>query len=104
MSDVKLKTRHLLIAGTLATQAFGEAAQVYVHYEVAGQELLLAPMDHESFSKSYKSALQMLKIRNLQGDKSISLQEVLIDQDLDDQDRDLFFTYDAAARVLHVIL
>ncbi|TAE49277.1 MAG: hypothetical protein EAZ89_14365 [Bacteroidetes bacterium] len=103
MSDVKLKTRHLLIAGPVAAQAFGEAAQVYVHY-VAGQELLLAPMDHESFSKSYKSALQMLKTRNLQGDKSISLQEILIDHDLSDEDRDLSFTYDAPARVLHVIL
>jgi hypothetical protein len=34
----------------------------------------------------------MLKEKNLQGDKSISIHEILIDQELDESDRELSFS------------
>lgn len=45
----------------------------------------------------------MLKTRNLQGDKSISLQELIIDHDLDESDRDLVFTHQEGMQMLQVI-
>lgn len=104
MSDVSLRNQHLLIARALAAEVFGEAAQAFVHYDKAGGRLLLAPMEHPRFSQERKSALQMLKNRNLQGDKSLSLQEILIDHELDDSPRPLAFSYDPDAGVLSVIL
>jgi hypothetical protein len=45
-----------------------------------------------------------LKSRNLQGDKTISLQEIIIDNDLDDTERDLVYMHQPGVRMLHVSL
>jgi hypothetical protein len=104
MSEISLRNQHLLIASALAAEVFGGSAQAFVHYDKAEGRLLLAPMQHPRFSQMHKSALQMLKSRNLQGDKSLSLQEVLIDHELDDSPRDLDFSYDPESGVLSVLL
>lgn len=104
MSFVVLKNRHLFIAAELALQAFGNAAQVYVVYYPTRQALLLAPMEDKIFPTLHKAGLQMLKTRNLQGDKSISLEETLIDHDLDNTDRPLAFNHVPNVPLLHVTL
>lgn len=103
MSQVKLKTQHLYIESALAAAAFGNAAQVHTVFYPQQKSLLLAPMEDELFPKIHKTALQMLKTRNLQGDKSISLQELIIDHDLDASDRDLVFTHQEGIQMLQVI-
>lgn len=106
MSDhkVSLRNRHLLVAADIAAGAFGEVAQVYVVYYPQQKALLLAPMDDEIFPTVHKPALQMLKSRNLQGDKSVSLEEILIDHDIDDTDRALVFMHQPGMKFLHVTL
>lgn len=104
MSKVKLKTSHLYLEASLAASIFGQAAQVYTVFYPHNKSLLLAPMEDEFFPKLHKAQLQMLKTRNLQGDKSISLQEIIIDHDLDDTDRDLVYDYQVGANMLQVSL
>ena len=44
----------------------------------------------------------MLKSRNLKGDKTVSMYEILIDNDLDDTDRDLEYEYTEGVKMLNV--
>ncbi len=104
MSKVKLKTSHLYIDSDLAAAAFGETAQVYVVYYKNNNSLLLAPMNDEFFPKLHKAGLLMLKSRNLQGDKTIALHEILIDNDLDDENRDLAYQFTEGVKMLNVKL
>ncbi|HNE28201.1 MAG TPA: hypothetical protein PKL15_03910 [Saprospiraceae bacterium] len=104
MSSVRLQNRHLLIAAAIAADAFGESIQVQVVYYPQQQTLLLAPLDDTTFASLHQTAVQMLKTRNLQGDKSLSLEEILIDYELDDRDRDLPFLYANGMQLLHVTI
>lgn len=101
---IKLRTQHLWISGDIAEAVFGPAPQVYTAYYPQQKALLLAPMDDDIFPTVHKGGLQMLKSRNLQGDKTISLQEIIIDNDIDDTDRDLAFMHQPGMRILHVTL
>jgi hypothetical protein len=101
---IKLRTQHLWIPGDIAEAVFGETPQVYTVYYPQQKALLLAPMDDDIFPTVHKGGLQMLKSRNLQGDKTISLQEIIIDNDIDDTDRELAFMHQPGMRILHVTL
>lgn len=101
---IKLRTQHLWISGDIAGTVFGDLDKVYTVYYPQLHALLLAPMDDEIFPTIHKGDLQMLKTRNLEGDKTISLQEIIIDHDLDDSDRDLVFMHQPGVRILHVTL
>ncbi|NJL77334.1 MAG: hypothetical protein HC892_22210 [Saprospiraceae bacterium] len=101
---VQLKNRHLLVAADVAQSAFGEVAQVFMVYYPNQRSLLLAPMDDTIFSTLHKAALQMLKTRNLNGDKSLSLEEILIDHEIDDTDRELPFLQQPGMKLLQVTL
>jgi len=101
---VKLITQHLWISDDIARSAFGDAVQVHTVYYPQQRALLLAPKDDEIFPTIHKGGLQMLKNRNLQGDKTLSLQEIIIDHDIDDTDRDLVFMHQPGMRMLHVTL
>ncbi|MCA0236755.1 MAG: hypothetical protein LCH81_10255 [Bacteroidetes bacterium] len=101
---IKLRTQHLWISGDIAGTVFGDLDKVYTVYYPQLHALLLAPMDDEIFPTIHKGDLQMLKTRNLEGDKTISLQEIIIDHDLDDSDRDLLYMHQPGVRMLHVTL
>jgi hypothetical protein len=102
--EVKLKSQHLWISAELVTAVFGEATHAHVVYYPAQHSLLMAPKGDEIFPSLHKTALQMLKVRNLQGDKTLSLQEIIIDHEIDDTDRDLPFTHQPGMPLLQVHL
>ena len=104
MSQVRLKTNHLYIESALAKDAFGDAPQVYIVYYPNKHSLLLAPMHDEFFPKLHKANLQMLKTRNLQGDKTIYMREMMIDNDIDETDRDLEYNYIPGGQLLSIII
>ena len=104
MSSIQLKSQHLLISGDIAADVFGDAAQVNTVYYPQMKALLLAPPDDEIFPKVHQVQMQMLKSRNLKGDKSIALQEILIDHDIDETDRELEFVYQPGMGMLKVTL
>lgn len=101
-ADVQLRRKHLWIAAAVANQVFGEERQAYVVYYPARHSLLLAPMSDTAFKQLHDAALVMLKVRNAAGDRSLSLQEVVIDNDLDDTDRPLEFVQRPGLRLLNV--
>lgn len=102
--SIQLKTQHLWISGDLAEATFGESVQVYVVYYPQQKALLLAPMEDTIFPTIHKAGLQMLKTRNLQSDRTLSLQEIIIDNDLDDTDRELLFMHQPGMQMLHITL
>ena len=102
--SIKLQTQHLWISAEVAESTFGDSAQVYVVYYPQMKALLLAPMDDTIFPTQHKAGLQMLKKRNLQGDRTISLQEIIIDHDIDDTDRELPFLHQPGMQLLHITL
>lgn len=103
MSKVHLKNSHLWIDSSIA-KIFGDTAQVYAVYYPQKKSLLLAPMTDEFFPKLHKAALQMLKTRNLEGDKTMSMQGFIIDNEIDDSDRELEFSYTEGVGLLNVII
>jgi hypothetical protein len=95
MATILLLNRHLIIPAVMAAGFVGEASHVNMVYYPGRNTLMLAPATDELFKSLHKTTMQMLKNKNLAGDKSISLEEMLIDNELDDRDRELGFQLDA---------
>ena len=101
---VFLKRQHLCIEQSIAANAFGGERQVYaVYYDNLGM-LLLAPMSDTMFKQAHECSLVMLKDKNLKGDKSLSLQEIIIDNDLPPEDRPLPYNSAPGLKMLQVNL
>lgn len=103
-AQVCLKRQHLWIAAEVAENAFGGERQIYAVYYANMGSLLLAPMSDSLFKQAHECSLIMLKDRSLKGDKSMSLQEIIIDHELDGTDRALPFTGAPGLRMLQVKL
>ncbi len=101
---VSLRSQHLHIAAGVAGNAFGEAQQVYAVYYANLGMLLLAPDSDQMFRQAHDCSMIMLKTVNPAGDRSLSLQEIIIDHDLDDTDRRLDYTAAPGLRMLQVKL
>jgi hypothetical protein len=103
MSKLKLKTSHLIIESELAKQVLGDTPHVYMKFLPEKKSLLITSVKHNWFDRLHPGcSMNMLKERNLQGDKTIALHEVLIDQELDDADRELSFDVQANQTILNV--
>ncbi len=103
-SKIRLKASHLLIDHELAAQAFKSEPNVCLVYYKDRQALLLAPPSDDLFKKLHKASQHMLKDRNLKGDKTIALHEIIIDHQLDDSDRDLEYEFQVNLGILNVKL
>lgn len=98
----QLINRHLIIDAETATALFPEATHVNMVYYANNKTLLLAHTQDELFKSLHKTSMQMVKNKNLRGDKSVSLEELLIDHDLDDQDRHLLGKADRTMCILTI--
>ncbi|MCB0628676.1 MAG: hypothetical protein KDD15_03060 [Lewinella sp.] len=103
-SSIRLQSSHLLIDREMAQSVFGDEANVHIVYYPDRHSLLLAPVSDETFKNLHKTGRHMLKDRNLQGDKSVALHEILIDHQVDDRDRDLAYEFQAGLGILNVQL
>ncbi|MEL6140290.1 MAG: hypothetical protein AAFU67_01565 [Bacteroidota bacterium] len=101
---VLLKNRHLVISAEVADNAFGDEIQVYVVYYAQSGMLIMAPMSDITFKQAHDCSLVMLKTRNLRGDRSLSMEEILIDNDLDKTDRNLQANGAPGLKMLQVFL
>lgn len=101
-ASVRLQGDHLWLAAEVADSAFGNERQVYAVYYPNLKTLLLAPMSDTMFKQAHEVAMLFVKIRNQQGDRTISMQEIILDHDLDRSDKDLEFTLVPGLGILQV--
>ncbi|MGB1449109.1 MAG: hypothetical protein ACPG8F_04630 [Flavobacteriaceae bacterium] len=87
---ISLKSSHLYIDCTVANLVFGPIHFAYAIYRKEFSQILITPVSSQWFIKMYDSPTQfLLKNRNLRGDKTIAIREILIDNELDMSDRNL---------------
>ena len=103
-SDVYLESGHVCIQHKVAEKIFGSETAVFSIFYPADKTFLVAPVSEELFKNIHKAAQQMLKSKNAAGDRSVSIQELLLDNDLTDSDRDLDFVAEEALHILKVHL
>ncbi len=103
-SKVRLQASHLHIDHEVVTEIFGEEHNVYMVYYPDRRTLMLAPVSDEVFKNLHKAGQQMLKDRNLKGDKTIALHETLIDHQVDATNRDLEYEWQKGLGILNVKL
>lgn len=101
-NKIRLQSSHLVIDQELVTEAFGSDLNVYLVYYPLRRTMMLAPVSDEVFKSLHKAGQRMLKDRNLRGDKTIALHELLIDNQLDDTDRDLEYDLPPGLGILSV--
>ena len=88
-SKITLKTSHIYLDKELIAPIFGETEYAYVTFVEKQGTILITPVSSQWFVKMYKPTQFLLKSRNLKGDKTLAIREILIDNDLDMTDRDL---------------
>jgi hypothetical protein len=101
---VFLKASHLWIDREIAQQVFGVDHNVYLVYYPDRRTMMIAPSSDDLFKSLHKGSQHILKDRNLAGDKTIALHELLIDNLVDATDRDLDFEWQAGLGILNVKL
>jgi hypothetical protein len=102
MRMVKLSNAHIVISRGTATQLFGDAARVCWVYYPQRKTMLIAAGQDALFKSLHKTADSIFKYSNGKGDRSIAIRELLIDNELDDADRELVFTADIPMHILTI--
>lgn len=92
MNDlVALQSSHIFLKSKLVERIFKTITYAYVTYIKQQDTLLITPVTSLWFVKMYEPTQFLLKTRNLKGDKTLAIREILIDNDLDTTDRMLDF-------------
>jgi hypothetical protein len=88
---MKLHNGHIIIPVALVKTVLENDTQVNWVYYPERHTLLIAGRSKIFFEKMHKTHWQTLKDKNTQGDKALLVRAILLDNDLDDTDRDLVF-------------
>ncbi len=102
--ELQLKACHLVIAHQLVQEVFGDETHVFLRYYPERKSLLLAPVSQSWFKKMHEASQFMLKNKNLQGDKTVAIHEILIDHEIDEEDKILTFEIQGKGKVLNIRL
>lgn len=89
--QVILKSSHVYLDASLVEKIFQNIHYAYVTYVEKQNKLLITPVSSQWFVKMHKPTQFLLKSRNLKGDKTLAIREILIDNELDTNDRALQF-------------
>ena len=103
-SDVYLEAAHICIKKNIAEKIFGAETVVFTVFYAKDNALMVAPASEELFKTIHKANQQMLKSKNANGDRSISIQELILDNDINESNRDLEFITEEALHILKVKL
>ena len=103
-SDVYLETAHICIKKNIAEKIFGAETVVLTVFYAKDNTFMVSPASEELFRTIHKANQQMLKSKNAAGDKSISIQELTLDNDIDENDRNLEFVFEEALHILKIKL
>jgi hypothetical protein len=102
--DVYLEAGHICIKKNTTEKIFGDETVVLSVFYAKDNTFMVSPSSEELFKTIHKANQQMLKMKNAAGDKSISIQELLLDNDIDESDRNLEFVTEEALHILKVKL
>jgi len=91
MTKISLKSSHIYLENDLVETIFENIHYAYIKYLKDQNRLLITPVSSQWFIKMYEPTQFLLKSRNLKGDKTLAIREILIDNDLDTTDRILEF-------------
>ncbi len=103
-SGITLKSSHLTIHSELVHKVFGEVDYAYVVYIEDQKTILTTPVTSQWFGKMHRPTQFLLKSRNLKGDKTLAIREILIDYDLDSTDRALSFEWIKKTKLIKIRL
>ena len=85
--NVILKSSHVYLNAALVERIFQSIHYAYVTYVAEQKQLLITPVSSQWFVKMHKPTQFLLKSRNLKGDRTLAIREILIDNDIDTTDR-----------------
>tara|TARA_R110000744_G_scaffold9421_4_gene30159 strand:+ start:13039 stop:13359 length:321 start_codon:yes stop_codon:yes gene_type:complete len=88
-AKISLKSSHIYIVSELIKPIFGDVPYAYITYVKEQGTILITPVSSQWFVKMYKPTQFLLKSRNLKGDRTLAIRELLIDNNLDMTDRNL---------------
>jgi hypothetical protein len=94
MPVLLLKNCHLWLDAALVENIFAGQLHARFVYLPELKTLLVASQTNEVFQKEHKTLWVVLKDRNLHGDKTLPLRDILLDNDLDLEDRTLSYSLD----------
>lgn len=86
---VHLRSSHLIIDRDLSGRLFAGSATVYVSYKAGQNAILVSAHSNTWFPKLHESKECLLKNKDTNGTKSVTVREFIIDHDLEDTDRRL---------------
>ncbi len=104
MTEIFLQSEHIYLQSDLVDSIFENIQYAYVTYLKEQQQLLITPVSSQWFAKMHKPTQFLLKSRNLKGDKTIAIREILIDNDLDISDRKLTFEIIKKTNLIKIVL
>lgn len=101
-SAIALRSSHVYLSADLAQKVFDKIHFAYVAYVQDKEHLLITPVSSQWFTKMYESTQFMLKDRNLKGDKTLAVREILLDNELDTSDRELAYEWIEKTNLLKI--
>ncbi|MCF6308615.1 MAG: hypothetical protein L3J09_11785 [Flavobacteriaceae bacterium] len=104
MTQISLKSSHIYLENELVKTVFNDINYAYVKYLKDKKRLLITPVSSQWFVKMYEPTQFLLKSRNLKGDRTLAIREILIDNDLDTNDRNLEFEIIEKTKLIKVFI
>jgi hypothetical protein len=90
-NELMLKNGHIVFPADIVNKWLDDDNHVNMIYYPERSHLLVAAKSRAFFEKMHKTKWMVLKDKNLLGDKTLYVREILIDNELDDTDRPLRF-------------
>ncbi len=88
---IQLKNKHIYLPKDIVEQLCGQEEKVNFVFYPERKNLLLAGRDKTFFEKLHKVQWTVLKLRNIIGDRTMAVEDLLIDHEIDADDRVLNF-------------
>jgi len=104
MSKVTLKSSHIYLEVDMVTSIFENIHYAYVTYVKDQKKILITPVTSQWFVKMFEPTQFLLKSRNLKGDRTLAIREILLDNDLDTSDRELKFEIIEKTKLIKVFI
>ncbi|MEM7549942.1 MAG: hypothetical protein AAF363_09710 [Bacteroidota bacterium] len=102
MNGINLKSSHLIVSPSVSGPIFQDENSVYICYKKEQDVLLVSPSSNSWFPKLHESKEYLVKDKDLKGTKSIAIMDILIDHELDSEDRPLSFKLNDSKRYIKI--